>query len=45
MMNRNNDEQMQHRKQSSSSLPTGRQNENFGIAVKPDLTTRGSQKF
>jgi hypothetical protein len=33
---------MQHRKRSSSSLPTGRQNENFGAAVKPDLITRGS---
>jgi hypothetical protein len=44
-MNRNKDEQMQHRKWPSSSLPIGRQNENFGIAIKPDLTTRGSQKF
>jgi hypothetical protein len=45
MMNRNENEQMQNRNQSSSSLPTGRQNENFGVAVKPDMTTRGSQKF
>jgi hypothetical protein len=44
-MNRNKDEQMQHRKQSSLSLPTGRQNENFGAAVNPDLTTRSSQKL
>jgi hypothetical protein len=44
-MNRNKDEQLQHKKQSSSSLPTGRQNENFGAVVKPNLTTRSSQKF
>jgi hypothetical protein len=45
MMNRNKDEHMQYRKWSSLSLQTGRQNENFGAAVKPDLTMRNSQKF
>jgi hypothetical protein len=39
------DEQMQHRKRPSSSLPIGRQNKNFGTAVKPDLTMRSSKKF
>jgi hypothetical protein len=34
-----NDEQMQHRKQSFSSVPIGRQNKNFAAAIKPDLTT------
>jgi hypothetical protein len=36
---------MQHRRQSSLSLPIGCQNENFGAAIKPDLAMRSSQKF
>jgi hypothetical protein len=39
------DEQMQHRRRSSLSLPIGCQNENFGAAIKPDLAMRSSQKF
>jgi hypothetical protein len=45
MMNRNKDEQMQHRKRLSSSLPTGRQNENFGVVIEPDMTMRSCHKF
>jgi hypothetical protein len=45
MVNRNKDEQMQHGERPSSSLPTGCQNENFGAAVKPDLTMRSRQNF
>jgi hypothetical protein len=34
MISRNKDEQMQHRTWSTSSLPIGHQNKNFGAAFK-----------
>jgi hypothetical protein len=40
-----NDEQMQHGKRLSLSLPTGRQNEHHGAVIKPELTMRSSQKL